>query len=76
MSDLLQYEFVRRSSLSGKLHTLRITMTAEQYAELQLPDRRRIQDLLPQCTDAEREFLLTGITPEQWNTEGATELLK
>lgn len=68
MSNLLEYEFVRRSSFSGNLHTLRIAMTAQQYAELQRPDRRHIQDLLPQCTDAEREFLMTGITPEEWNT--------
>jgi hypothetical protein len=67
MSDLVEYEFVRRSSCSGQLHTLRIAMSPEQYAELQSPDRRHIQELLPQCTDAEREFLMTGITPEEWD---------
>lgn len=67
MSDLVEYAFLRRSSVSGELHTLRIAMTAEQYAELQRLDRRHIQELLPQCTDVEREFLMTGITPEEWN---------
>jgi len=42
-------------------------MSKEQYAELQGPAPRHIQELLPQCTDAMREFLMTGITPEEWN---------
>ena len=88
MSDIVEYAFVRRSSVSGELHTLQIAMTAEQYAELQRSDRRHVltsfarissslplQELLPQCTDAEREFLITGITPEEWTalTKGNKE---
>jgi hypothetical protein len=75
MSDIVEYAFVRQSSVSGELHTLRIAMTAEQYAELQRRDRRHLQELLPQCTDAQREFLMTGITLEEWTalTKGSKE---
>jgi hypothetical protein len=67
MSDLVEYAFMRRSSWSGRLFIMRIRMSPEQHEELSRPDRRHIQDLLPQCTDEEREFLLTGITPQEWN---------
>ena len=67
MSDLVTYEFTRKSAWSGKTHTMRIAMTPEQYAELLRPDRRHIQDLLPHCSPGEREFIVSGLTPEEWN---------
>jgi len=40
MSDIVEYAFVRRSSVSGELHTLRIAMTAEHTANgKQIPER-------------------------------------
>ena len=32
-----------------------------------------IQDAFPQLNDAEREFLMTGITEEEWKTHMTTE---
>ena len=53
------------SPRTGTLNTLDLPMTAEQY------DRWRtgpglIQDILPQLSPEQREFLLTGYTPEDW----------
>ena len=39
-----------------------------------MSDRRPIQEIFPELTADQREFLLTGITPEEWeqatNPEG------
>lgn len=60
----------KRSQLTGKEHTMDIPLTEAQYAEFELkmssPNRPHIQHLLPQLTPSQREFLLTGITDEEW----------
>jgi len=61
-----RYEFKRRSPFSGMLHSMVIQMTERQFAELAQPSGRHIQDILPHCTPDEREFIMTGITPEEW----------
>ena len=65
-SVMKRYEFQRRSPFSGKIHTMTIQMTEQQFAELSQPNGRHIQDILPHCTPDEREFIMTGITPEEW----------
>jgi hypothetical protein len=44
-----------------------LAVTEAQLAELASPGRRMIQDILPQLNDSEREFLMTGYTPEDWD---------
>ena len=56
------------SSLSGKTNTMELDVTYEQLYRI---DNRRytaelIQNIVPNLTPAEREFLMTGITPEEW----------
>ena len=58
-------KITKLSPRTRTLNTLDLPMTAEQY------DRWRtgpglIQDLLPQLSPEQREFLLTGYTPEDW----------
>lgn len=58
----------RISQLSGKEHTLDLKVTEEQMDRFNL---RRItgeyvQDIFPDLNRAEREFIMTGITGEEW----------
>jgi len=57
------------SQLSGKETTLELDITHEQLERFE--NRRAngeyVQTIFPHLTPAEREFLLTGITPIEWN---------
>lgn len=59
----------RMSMFSGKIHTLEIEVTQEQLDELNSPNRRLIQEIVPNLTPDEREFLMTGVTKEEWDAE-------
>lgn len=56
----------RISQLSGKAHTMEIDITNEQLAAWQ-SSGQMIQRAFPNLSAEEREFLLTGITPEEWS---------
>jgi hypothetical protein len=45
-----------------------IDISEEQLAEIEnrKPFGRHIQDIIPLTTADEREFIMTGITPEEW----------
>jgi hypothetical protein len=58
-------EITRKSMLGGE-HTMEINVTTEQLLAWQRGTL--IQEAMPNITAVEREFILTGITPEQWNT--------
>jgi hypothetical protein len=60
------------SMLTGKLHSLTVRMTEEQY-NTWWKGRALIQNTLPDTTADEREFLMTGITSEEWDTEFTKE---
>jgi len=57
------------SQLSGKEHTMELDVTHEQLERFE--NRREngeyVQTIFPHLTKGEREFLLTGITPTEWN---------
>lgn len=60
----------KQSQLTGIFHTMDIPVTPEQLnrwqrAEADNPDRL-IQNAMPHLTLSEREFLMTGITDEEW----------
>ena len=56
----------KQSQLSGEWHQMEIPITQEQYASF-LQDNRAIQEIFPFLIANEREFLLTGITKEEWD---------
>ena len=56
----------RKSQISGKVHTREIPISEEQYWE-GICSGLHIQDAFPQLSADDREFLLTGITPEEWD---------
>lgn len=56
----------RRSMLSGQIHSMELPIT-EQQAFLWSSRQLLIQDAMPQLSPAEREFLITGSTQEEWD---------
>ena len=66
-SEMNSYEIIKRSPFSGNFNTMYIEMTQEQYEELFESDRgRAIQNIVPHLSPDEREFIMTGITPDEW----------
>lgn len=57
----------RNSSISGKTHTREISVDPEKLAaSAENPERPCVQDVFPEFSPEDREFLLSGITPEEW----------
>ena len=60
-------EFICKSALSGKLHTQVLSITEEQFDFLCKHWLKSITEVCPSLTPAEREFLLSGVTSEEWD---------
>jgi hypothetical protein len=60
-------QFIRKSMLSGVTRSRDIDVTEEEY------DRWRsgmlIQRAMPHLSAVDREFIMTGITEEEWGEE-------
>jgi hypothetical protein len=52
--------------MSGKTHSVKMMVDMDDYAAWQ--NGQLIQNAMPYLTPDEREFLMTGITKEEWNT--------
>lgn len=61
----------RRSLLSGIIRTLNMPVTEEQ---INMWERGMlIQKAMPNLSESQREFLMTGITDEEWEEEFGEE---
>lgn len=59
---------VRRvSQLSGSENRMILVLDLKDLREFESGTHRCIQDVFPYLTAGEREFLLTGIAPAEWN---------
>lgn len=58
-------KFARLSAVSNRLNTMEIDVTPEQFNNW--TNGMSIQDAMPNVPAEHREFLMTGITPEEWN---------
>lgn len=56
----------RVSELTGVERTMEINVTPEQIEAWQ--DGELIQKVMPHLSDDEREFLISGITSEEWDS--------
>ena len=59
-----------RSRLTGKLNEMVLFVdqdALERWLETPPGERRFVQDEFPHLSDDEREFLLTGSTPDEWD---------
>lgn len=55
---------IQTSRLTGKQHAMNLPITLHQLAEWR--QGALIQDVMPHLSNNEREFLMTGIPPEEW----------
>jgi hypothetical protein len=62
---------IRKSMLSGNLSSMDIPVTEGQLAKWQAG--ALIQNVMPNLSADQREFILTGITPAEWDLEYAGE---
>lgn len=60
-------KITRKSPFTGEVNTMDLPVTAEQMAEFEGPGRRLIQEIFPDLTKEQREFILTGYTPGDWD---------
>ena len=56
----------RVSPISGKEHSMELNVTEEQLDKY-YNERMLIQNAFPNLSPEEREFIKTGITPEEWD---------
>ena len=59
-------EVTRTSILTGKTNTISLPVTQEQL-DLYENSKELIQNVMPNLTNEEREFVKTGITKYEWN---------
>ncbi len=57
----------RNSPFSGEVHTLEIPCSPTAYRDYMAGKTGMIQEALPNVPAELREFILTGITPEEWD---------
>lgn len=60
----------KKSPLTGKINSMQLNITVNQA--VRIADRHLskelIQDIVPDLSKKEREFLISGYTPEDWKT--------
>ena len=61
----------RLSPFSNKENSMEIEVTQEQIALWE--SGTLIQNAMPHLTPDEREFIMTGITPDEWNNAFSDE---
>ena len=66
LDDLDFCRVEKHSILTGKQNVMFLPVTEVDIAKW-LADGTLVQDAFPQLSDSAREFLMSGITPEEWN---------
>lgn len=69
-------EVERVSVLTGEQHTRSIPIDEDRLRTIEhqiLYHDKLIQDIAPDLNEDDREFILSGITPEEWETMLAEE---
>ena len=56
----------KKSMLSGKVNSM-VLPTTQGKIEYWVESGKLIQDVMPDLDDDQREFLMSGITPEEWD---------
>ena len=63
-------QITRTSDFTGVERTLDLPITLEQYNSWK--GGTLIQEAMPDLSPNDREFIMTGITPEEWDKEFGT----
>jgi hypothetical protein len=59
-------QVTKQSRISGKISSMDLNITSEQLDRVNL-GIELIQNIVPHLSSEQREFLITGITPDEWN---------
>jgi hypothetical protein len=59
-------QVTKQSRISGKVSSMDLNITSEQFSRIEA-GIELIQNIVPHLSSEEREFLITGITPQEWN---------
>jgi len=68
--------FTKTSVFSGKANSMELPITEQQYDEwMAYPRHERpfVQHSFPQLNPEQREFLINGVTPDEWLEAFGTE---
>ena len=60
-------QVTRKSLISGKTNTMSLPITQEHLDIYETVGDILIQDAFPNLNAEQREFILSGITPQEWN---------
>ena len=63
----------RKSVVSGITRSLNIPVNPDDYAAWQA-GHGSVQDIMPYLNDDDREFILSGITPGEWDSAFSEQL--
>lgn len=61
--------FTKQSIMSGKVHTMDVDGMSQEEFDKRLEQWQNgmlIQDAFPEFDSDQREFIMTGITPDEW----------
>ena len=61
----------KASPITGELNSMEIDVTLQQINDWQRG--ALIQDVMPDLTVDEREFMISGMTPEEWTSVFGTD---
>lgn len=58
----------KMSRMTGNINDMEFDMTAKEYNERikKYNAGALVQDVFPDCTADQREFIVTGMTPQEW----------
>ena len=59
-------KFTRTSMMTGKTHEMDLDITEDQLNDWN--QGQLIQDVMPELSPDAREFLMTGITSDEWDS--------
>ncbi len=60
-------KITKRSAFTGKHNTMDLPVSVEKLMAWE-NSAHVIQQFFPELTDDQREFLLTGVTPDEWDS--------
>ena len=60
-------EVTKKSIISGKTNTMELDINQEDLDRYEQIGGLLVQAVFPQLSSSEREFLISGITPTEWN---------
>ena len=60
-------QVIRQSVITKKINTMELPITQEHLDMYETVGDILIQDAFPNLNAEQREFILSGITPQEWN---------